>query len=52
MRLKLKWLALLPGVLLMALAERRVPGLTSAMFFLSMPFWGPDADRSSNSGKA
>jgi hypothetical protein len=49
MRRKLKWLALVPGVLflalaLMALAEQRGPGLTSALFlalfFLSVPFWG------------
>ena len=54
MQSRLKWLALVPGVLclalaLMALAGQRGPGLTSALFlalfflsvfFLSVPFWG------------
>ena len=61
MRRRLKWLALVPGVLclalaLMALADQRGPGLTSALFlalfFLSVPSWGADADHSSDSGKA
>jgi hypothetical protein len=59
---KLRWLALVPGVLflvlaLMALAEQRWPGLIKslalALFFLSVPLWGrADAEHSSNSGKA
>jgi hypothetical protein len=48
MQRRLKRLALVPGVLclalaLMALADQRGPGLTSALFlalfFLSVPFW-------------
>jgi RHS repeat-associated protein len=49
MQRRLKWLALVPGVLclalaLMALAGQRGPGLTGALFlalfFLSVPVWG------------
>ncbi|MBP2368506.1 hypothetical protein [Pseudonocardia parietis] len=54
---KLKWLALVPGVLFLTLAvlallEQRWPGLVKglllALFFFTVPFWERAVDRVSD----